>query len=150
MDTIVQGVLGLTTTFKYYYTCRTSGAKGPDNHWECCCACTNKWSLCDTCLMTTNQPNHCARILRYYCGCKLTHMSGLDSSLRSFLASITAWYSLSEWPSLATKQALGELQYAPINKKENKDQWIVDITETTKSEPNRKRTGWRKCHVCWL
>lgn len=41
---------------------------------------------------------------------RLTDISGLESSLKSFLASITAWYNLSECPSLATKQALGELQ----------------------------------------
>lgn len=43
----------------------------------------------------------------------LTEISGLESSQRSFLASTTASYNLRYCPSLATKQALGELQYAP-------------------------------------
>lgn len=43
----------------------------------------------------------------------LTEISGLESSYRSFLASITASYNLRYCPSLATKHALGELQYAP-------------------------------------
>lgn len=43
----------------------------------------------------------------------LTEISGLERSQRSFLASTTTSYNLRYCPSLATKQALGELQYAP-------------------------------------
>lgn len=65
------------------------------------------------CLKSINEVSKNFILTLNFKGHLLTEISGLESSYRSFLASITASYNLRYCPSLATKHALGELQYAP-------------------------------------